>query len=471
MSISKDYKYNEYSTPSRIDKNNGAIQLANNRSLSAGQSAIDAYNEKVIQRKANNSGLPDNLKSGIENLSGHAMDDVKVHYNSDKPAQLNAHAYAQGNDIHLASGQEKHLPHEAWHVVQQKQGRVQPTMQMKGKVNVNDNKDLEKEADIKGSEAENLIMIEEKHFNKAGSTGNVVQKKSKEAFVTISDENSILEGGVLQAKGNITVFLKRGEDMDTIIISNIAIESRVPTSAEGYSGKTKKSGGGDHTVAETLIKSSIKSLIGLPIGEFLQLLQFLIKQNLMGSEKAIHTDPEVEKRAAITPFDLLEEVTAFEIDDVLTLGARLSNLVTIYWRLLEKRDDTAFYREDGLTTGGSEGKDEAAAIIEILNLRTRFLNLGPGEWHEMFSNMKYVSYIIGKRLIDIVPQGLSDDRIFRLCQRASQHCAQIFQIKNTTWINQVAAYIFKEITGIGIGPKKQDHPLEKMDVSGDDPYD
>ena len=58
-----------------------------------------------IQRKThpepvqkNNTGLPDNLKSGIENLSGHSMDDVTVHYNSSRPAQLQAHAYAQGSD-------------------------------------------------------------------------------------------------------------------------------------------------------------------------------------------------------------------------------------------------------------------------------------------------------------------------------------------------------------------------------------
>ena len=107
----------------------------------------------ILQRKANHTGLPDQLKSGIENLSGHSMDDVKVHYNSDKPAQLQAHAYAQGTDIHIASGQEKHLPHEAWHVVQQKQGRVKPTLQMKGKVNVNDDKGLEKEADVMGAKA------------------------------------------------------------------------------------------------------------------------------------------------------------------------------------------------------------------------------------------------------------------------------------------------------------------------------
>ena len=109
--------------------------------------------QPTIQKKEKNTGLPDNLKTGIENLSGYAMYDVKVHYNSDKPAQLQAHAYAQGTDIHLAPGQEKHLPHEAWHVVQQKQGRVKPTMQMKGKVNVNDDDGLEKEAEVMGGKA------------------------------------------------------------------------------------------------------------------------------------------------------------------------------------------------------------------------------------------------------------------------------------------------------------------------------
>ncbi len=108
---------------------------------------------KTIQRKKNATGLPDQLKSGIENLSGHNMDDVKVHYNSSKPAQLNAHAYAQGSEIHLGSGQEKHLPHEAWHVVQQKQGRVKPTKQLKAKVNINDDEGLEKEADVMGAKA------------------------------------------------------------------------------------------------------------------------------------------------------------------------------------------------------------------------------------------------------------------------------------------------------------------------------
>ena len=108
---------------------------------------------EVVQRKQNRTGLPDTLKTGIENLSGLSMDNVKVHYNSSVPAQLQAHAFAQGTQIHLGPGQEKHLPHEAWHVVQQKQGRVRPTRQLKGKVPVNDDAYLEKEADIMGARA------------------------------------------------------------------------------------------------------------------------------------------------------------------------------------------------------------------------------------------------------------------------------------------------------------------------------
>jgi hypothetical protein len=136
-----------------------------------------------IQRKENNTGLPDNLKSGVENLSGHSMDDVKVHYNSPKPAQLQAHAYAQGTDIHLASGQEKHLPHEAWHVVQQKQGRVKPTMQMKGKVNVNDDSGLEREADVMGAKAMEIQNNTTKTLQQKTIEGDVSQLKLQKAKV------------------------------------------------------------------------------------------------------------------------------------------------------------------------------------------------------------------------------------------------------------------------------------------------
>ena len=100
--------------------------------------------------RPNRTGLPDRLKMGVERLSGYSMDDVRVHRNSSKPAQLHALAYAQGTDIHLGPGQERHLPHEAWHVVQQKQGRVQATRQLKG-VGVNADAGLEREADVIGN--------------------------------------------------------------------------------------------------------------------------------------------------------------------------------------------------------------------------------------------------------------------------------------------------------------------------------
>ncbi len=132
----------------------------------AGQNPLQAFGKNhtatnpPLQRQANNTGLPDRLKSGVEALSGYHLDDVQVHYHSAKPAQLNAYAFAQGTDIHVAPGQEKYLPHEAWHVVQQKQGRVQTTRQLKGGVNVNDEQNLEREADEMGERAMSIRLTE-----------------------------------------------------------------------------------------------------------------------------------------------------------------------------------------------------------------------------------------------------------------------------------------------------------------------
>ncbi len=139
---------------------NGISQLAQ-ESEEEEEEPIQAKYETVQRQpnatdgkpRPNNTGLPDNLKSGIEALSGLSLDHVRVHYNSAQPAQLNALAYAQGSDIHLAPGQEQHLPHEAWHIVQQAQGRVQPTMQIQDGVPVNDDAGLEREADLMGANA------------------------------------------------------------------------------------------------------------------------------------------------------------------------------------------------------------------------------------------------------------------------------------------------------------------------------
>lgn len=114
----------------------------------------------TVQRKTVGTGLPYRLRTGIEGFSGIAMGDVTVHYNSSKPANVEALAYTQGNEIHLGPGQEKHLPHEAWHVVQQKQGRVSPTMQL-GAVGINDDQGLEREADVMSEQA--MLKVPESH--------------------------------------------------------------------------------------------------------------------------------------------------------------------------------------------------------------------------------------------------------------------------------------------------------------------
>jgi Domain of unknown function (DUF4157) len=114
--------------------------------------APPAYGIDFVDR-ADPTGLPGALKEGIEGLSGFSLDDVRVRYNSSAPAQLQALAYTQGNEIHVGPGQERHLSHEAWHVVQQKQGRVQATRQLKQGIALNDDEGLEKEADEMGAKA------------------------------------------------------------------------------------------------------------------------------------------------------------------------------------------------------------------------------------------------------------------------------------------------------------------------------
>ena len=101
-------------------------------------------------RPANRTGLPDGLKSSVESLAGVSLDGVEVHYNSHEPARLQALAYTRGSEIHLAPGQERHLPHEAWHAAQQAQGRVQATAQLEG-MGLNDDAALEAEADVMGA--------------------------------------------------------------------------------------------------------------------------------------------------------------------------------------------------------------------------------------------------------------------------------------------------------------------------------
>ncbi|TNC99948.1 MAG: hypothetical protein FD123_4414, partial [Bacteroidetes bacterium] len=137
-------------------------------------------------------------------LSGFDLSDVRVHYNSSQPAQLNALAYAQGGDIHVAPGQEKHVPHEGWHVVQQRQGCVQPTTSVNN-VAVNDNAGLETEADVMGSKALQLKTAEPfaAMWNMSGKTTgkNVAQQMPVAQFV-ITGEVTVAVNSCTQTTKN-----------------------------------------------------------------------------------------------------------------------------------------------------------------------------------------------------------------------------------------------------------------------------
>lgn len=135
-----------------------------------------------FQLKAKNeTGLPDGLKSGVEELSGQNLDDVKVHFNSSEPADLQAHAFARGSDIHVAPGQEKHLPEEAWHSSQQKAGRVRANTEVNGQP-VNDQENLESEAKNMGAKAMQLnsdpAQLAAKGFSPGASRGEAVVQRA-----------------------------------------------------------------------------------------------------------------------------------------------------------------------------------------------------------------------------------------------------------------------------------------------------
>jgi hypothetical protein len=110
------------------------------------KSTVQKKEPEKMSAYLNQTGIPDEMKTRFENLSGFSFDDVRVHYNSDKPAQLQSLAYTQGNQVYVAPGHEKHLGHELGHVVQQKHGVVRPTIFVNNH-GINNTAGMETEAD------------------------------------------------------------------------------------------------------------------------------------------------------------------------------------------------------------------------------------------------------------------------------------------------------------------------------------
>lgn len=353
-----------------------------------------------IQKKVNKTGLPDNLKSGIENLSGYSMDDVRVHYNSDKPAQLQAHAYAQGTDIHIASGQEKYLPHEAWHVVQQKQGRVKPTMQMKGDVNVNDDAGLEKEADVMGEKAiQNNSKTYQENILTGRNSDNLVQRK--------------IIARIRTAKSDSPDFPR--------VISELRLEGRAPTDAEGQ-------GQGDHTVAETLINESVRQeVMGMPRRIALNNIMVLASLTL----------PEEGAKEIATNYynKYWEEFDHIEGEDQNII---LEECIQRYIEIANKRPGTAFARNKEVTRGGGSERQAIGLIRELAD------KLNAGKNIEDDDLMISAQSILD--LIDIKYTMEEEDRYINIVVRALQHAVLSVLLLTKSQIEALTEYL---ITGLG----------------------
>lgn len=135
-------------TPAPSEDERRAVQ----RPAPIGNRAIARIVDSVRRREADGEELPERIRAGVEGLSGYALDDVRVHRGSNRADALGAYAFTKGSDIHVADGGDEHLAHEAWHVVQQKGGRVPADSERDG-TPVNEDDALEHEADAMGARA------------------------------------------------------------------------------------------------------------------------------------------------------------------------------------------------------------------------------------------------------------------------------------------------------------------------------
>lgn len=192
------------------------------------QEVIQKAEGRQIPQGPNLTGIPAQMKLDFEHRSGLSFDDVRVHYNSDKPARIGALAYTQGTQVHIGPGQEKHLRHELGHVVQQKTETIHPTIWSHG-VPINDDTMLEMDAD-------------------------------KTALSKSKTRSHPMGLSVIQRKLAVGVSLQIGGDpyadyeSSNVVVDTVKLSGR---SATGLPGGSQ----GDHTIADALIKKYQKVMV------------------------------------------------------------------------------------------------------------------------------------------------------------------------------------------------------------------
>lgn len=177
--------------------------------------------------RPNRTGIPAQMKRDFEGRSGLSLDDVRVHYSSDKPARLGALAYTQGSQVYVGPGQQRHLPHELGHVIQQKRGLVRPTGTVNG-LPVNESAGLEAQAD----------RILQMKAAGPGFSGSVVQMKKEfepealDSFKQAFDTPASSQADNIRLRGGSQPVMANGRDLISDTINALNWEGRKGRAAD-----------------------------------------------------------------------------------------------------------------------------------------------------------------------------------------------------------------------------------------------
>ena len=207
-------------------------KLSNTSSLPSATFRVSA---DTVQKKESGN-LPGDLQQKMQSSFNEDFSNVTVHQNSQKSVQLNALAFAQGNDIHFAPGQynpqslkgQELIGHELAHVQQQRQGRVAPTIQSKG-LDVNTEPELEQEADHLGQVAASATDVTEYVAEKNNSDfagSNPVQLSRSYPYVAIAGAAGQSVGDISLETDSECITIPEGAQLEVLAASGSKLRVR-----------------------------------------------------------------------------------------------------------------------------------------------------------------------------------------------------------------------------------------------------
>lgn len=413
--------------------------------------------QKAIQRakedkrtKPNLTGIPTQMKLDFEQRSGLSFDDVRIHYNSEKPAQLQALAYTQGTQVYVGPGQERHLPHELGHVVQQKLGLVRPTARV-GDVLINDDLRLEREADAaKGNSSQRAVSLFPPVIQRSGDLSVGVSLRLQEDNMPRSPSEYVLDG--LKIYGRSDTELK-------------------------YNGRPTQ---GDHTIADVLVKKHQKVMTkskGLDeaVAFYKTLFLEVRKHNLILRKNQL--TPEEEKRRTHSQND-----ASFGIemcDDMLkkNFKANVREMRRAFAKIVVEYNDaysTSVFATFGHGTGGH---GEAQAIDALKQIGTdKFKPQSVMPLLDLLSSVNLAGTALPKK-------GISEDALAIILNRFFAMLAEINQRKIEIRSSQPefpkmdvglaeedaeSDEVFEHVIDInGILPKREEETKWFLDINND----